>query len=237
MKFICTIVLFFIAGIYNRGICQLQPAHDHILVLNDEKDLPANAKKVGSVKGRAAPSPCGLERVFDNAIDKAKDRGGNIIVVKKVKEPSAMNNRMRLFADAYYADKVEPYIARQKKMLDSTLKAILPENAPYSLLYVSRRRNGLGTLVQYNLHADDDKLCRVKNGSTDTIKLYKEGRINLWARTESRKEVFIDMEPGKIYFLKCGVAMGLFVGHPDFYQVSSYYGIRAMLNQTGFNYQ
>lgn len=68
--------------------------------------------------------------------------------------------------------------------------------------------------MSYNLHMGDSLLCRVKNKSTMAIKLDKEMRTMLWARTEGRSEVPINVHFGHSYYLRCTVDMGAFVGHP-----------------------
>jgi hypothetical protein len=36
----------------------------------------------------------------------------------------------------------------------------------------------------------------------------------LWAKTESKVEIPVDIEFGKEYYLRCGMGMGIMVGRP-----------------------
>lgn len=84
----------------------------------------------------------------------------------------------------------------------------------YAKIYIYRP-NGIGPLVGYNLYLNDSLLFRVKNNSKQEIKIKKEGTHTLWAKTESKTEISIDIEFGKEYYLRCGVLMGVMVGRPQ----------------------
>jgi hypothetical protein len=56
---------------------------------------------------------------------------------------------------------------------------------------------------------------RVKNNSKFIVKLYQEGKTQIFGQTESRREVNIDVKFGKKYYLKSGIATGVFVGRPE----------------------
>ncbi len=86
------------------------------------------------------------------------------------------------------------------------------EGADYALLHVYR--SGGGALVSYNLYLGNDTLCRVKNNFAETVKVVKDGRNSLWAKTETKEEVPINIEFGKEYYIHCSIAMGFFVGRP-----------------------
>ena len=83
----------------------------------------------------------------------------------------------------------------------------------YAILNVYRF-GGAGSLVSYDLHLGDSVICRVSNNYKTTIRVKKDGLNSLWARTESKAEVPINVKMGKVYYLRCGLTMGVFVGHP-----------------------
>ena len=85
----------------------------------------------------------------------------------------------------------------------------------YATLYVFRQKNLVGSLVSYELHVNDSAVCRIKNNSKYVIHLDKPGEVELWARTEQKASVKINVELGKAYYLKCGVKTGLIEGRPE----------------------
>lgn len=86
---------------------------------------------------------------------------------------------------------------------------------PYAMLYVYRPRNMTGSLINYNLHMGDTVICRVKNNSKFAIKLTKMGPTEIWAENEQKIVFKINVKPGRNYYIKCGIKMGVFSGRPE----------------------
>jgi len=84
----------------------------------------------------------------------------------------------------------------------------------YALLHIYRVKSMAGAAIGYDLHLDNDVIFRVKNNSKTTIRVTSGGRKTLWAKTESRAELPIDIEMGQEYYILCGVGMGAVVGRP-----------------------
>ena len=76
-------------------------------------------------------------------------------------------------------------------------------------------------MVGYDLHLGDSTICRVKNNFKTTLHIKKEGLNTLWAKTEAKSEVSIDVKMGKTYYLRCGITMGAFVGRPKLALIDS----------------
>lgn len=90
----------------------------------------------------------------------------------------------------------------------------------YALLYVYRPKNFSGSAMSYDLKItnalfSDHPIGRVKNNSKFIVKLYQEGKTQLFAQTESKRAVLIDVKFGKKYYLKCGITIGVLVGRPE----------------------
>jgi hypothetical protein len=83
----------------------------------------------------------------------------------------------------------------------------------YALLHVYRS-GSVGALISYDLHLGDAVICRVSTKTKETIRVTQEGLKILWARTESKAELPIDIQFGKEYYICCGMKMGIFVGRP-----------------------
>ncbi len=55
---------------------------------------------------------------------------------------------------------------------------------------------------------------RAINNSGIEIKVTQKGLNTIWAKTEAKTELPIDVEFGREYYLRCTVGMGLMVGRP-----------------------
>lgn len=89
------------------------------------------------------------------------------------------------------------------------------DKTKYATIYIYRPRNYVGSIINYNIHLNDTVVCRIKNNTKYAIKVFKEGPSDLWAETEQKRKVHLDIKFGQSYYLKCGVTMGLFAGRPD----------------------
>jgi S-adenosylmethionine hydrolase len=113
-------------------------------------------------------------------------------------------------------------ILKTKRIIqkDTASTKIQADSVKYALLYVYRPGNFVGAIMSYNLKMTntlftDSIIGKVKNNSKFIVKLYQEGKTELWAKTESKKSVFINVKFGQKYYLKCGITMGIFVGRPN----------------------
>jgi hypothetical protein len=106
------------------------------------------------------------------------------------------------------------------KMTDSLSVGVQIDSTKYATLYVYRPSNFVGSFIGYNLHITnlaikDSIIGRAKNNSKFIVKVYQEGKTQIFAQTESKRAVNIDVKFGRKYFLKCGIATGIFVGRPQ----------------------
>ena len=84
----------------------------------------------------------------------------------------------------------------------------------YALLHLYRPKSMMGMAISYDLNLDDNVVFRVKNNSKTTIKITSEGLKTLWAKTETRVELPVDIRLGQEYYVQCGLGMGALVGRP-----------------------
>ena len=84
-----------------------------------------------------------------------------------------------------------------------------------AFLYIYRLRSFAGSAISYNIHLNDSVICRIKNDTKYIIKLFKEGPVQLWAETEQKDKINLDVHFGQEYFLKCGIKPGIMVGRPE----------------------
>lgn len=180
-----------------------------IEVLGVAEPIPEGAIKLGTVKigDTGFSTSCGWERVLAEAKNEARKAGGDLIKITAHEPPGFASSCHHISAVLLWADStiMAGVAKRREATVDSTWD--------YAMLYVYRS-GGVGPLVSYNLHLGDSMICRVKNKSTFEIKINQEMRTNLWARTEARSEVPLDVRFGHSYYLRCAVQMGAFVGQP-----------------------
>ncbi len=91
--------------------------------------------------------------------------------------------------------------------------AFLRPEWDYALLHIYRF-GGAGALVGYDIHLGDEVICRAKNKWKTTIEIRKYGHNMIWATTESKIELPINIEMGREYYVRCGIKMGIAVGRP-----------------------
>ena len=94
----------------------------------------------------------------------------------------------------------------------------------YALLHLYRPKSMVGMAISYNLQLGDEVVFRVKNNSKTTLKVTSAGLKTLWAKTETRTELPVNVKLGQEYYIRCGLGMGAFVGRPKLEQVDSQRG-------------
>jgi len=180
---------------------------DEVRLLGLQDPVPTDSEELGEVKigDSGFSTNCGWDLVIDNAKMEARKIGGNAIKITEHTPPSAMGSSChRITAKILKVENFDHIPA--SAVVDSSLI-----DADYALLHVYRHR-GLGSLISYDLHLGDTVICRVKNKWKETIKISKDGRNTLWAKTEAKAELPINIELGNEYYIRCSVKMGAFVG-------------------------
>jgi hypothetical protein len=84
-----------------------------------------------------------------------------------------------------------------------------------ALLHFYRPKSMVGAAISYNVKMDDEQLFRAKNNSRQTVRVTRVGLQTIRAKTESKSEIRIDIEPGREYYIRCDMKMGAFVGRPS----------------------
>ena len=178
-----------------------------VVVFSMDKAEPDGAEFLGQVKigDTGFSTNCSYDVVVDKAKLEARKVGGNAIKIVEHKMPSVMGSSChRITARILQVKDVENYILEEDEVV---------LDVDYAILNVYRY-GGSGAMVSYDLYLGDAVICRVRNNYKTTLHIKKDGLNTLWAKTESKSEVPIDIEMGKTYYLRCGITMGAFVGRP-----------------------
>ena len=180
-----------------------------VLVFGLDQAEPENAETLGTVKvGDAGfTTMCTYEIVIDKAKLEARKVGGNAIKIIKHSPPSGFGSSCHsITAKILKVEDFENYISDEKE-------TVIPD-IDFAILNVYRY-GGSGAMVNYDLYLGDSVICRVKNNFKTTLHITKDGLNSLWAKTEAKSEVPIDVKMGHTYYLRCGIKIGALVGRPD----------------------
>ncbi len=178
-----------------------------VVVIGLNQAEPEAAEVLGTVKiGETGfTTKCSYDIVIDKAKLEARKAGGNAIKIIEHKPPSAFGSSChRITATILHIENIEKFAPEEE---DTLL------DVDYAILNVYRY-GGTGAMVAYDLYLGDSVISRVRNNFKTTLHITKEGQNTLWAKTEAKSEVPIDIKMGRTYYLRCGISMGAFVGHP-----------------------
>jgi hypothetical protein len=208
-----TVLLFFNACSpkITTTLKKTYPALDYkqeVLVIELNQAEPQGAEQLGLVKigDTGFSKNCGYDVVIDKAKLEARKAGGNAIKIVQHTPPAAFGSSChQIKAKILRIENVDAYRPNEDE-------EVIP-GIDYAILNVYRY-SGPGFLVGYDLHLGDSVICRVMNNYKTTIHITKDGMNTLWARTEKKVEIPVNFKPGRTYYLRCGITMGAFVGHP-----------------------
>jgi hypothetical protein len=83
-----------------------------------------------------------------------------------------------------------------------------------ALLHIYRPKSFAGMAMSYNLHLNEWVIADVRNKSKATVRVTAPGTYTLWAKTESREELPVEIQMGREYYIRCSIGLGILVGRP-----------------------
>lgn len=178
---------------------------DGILILNKDS-IPTGAKKIGSVKEiNGFRVDCDYSQTLERICVDAFEKGGNAVVITRMKQPGVMISCFKIWADVY---KVPIANSKEKKrcrdaIYDSLIHTLIPENANYSLVYMYRP-NTYENNSDLTLYMDNEKITTLSIEDKTVVKITKPGSVKFWTRMILfETEETLNVEMGKVYFLRC----------------------------------
>ena len=214
--FFVSIVLLFIVGCAPRvalDIKTTQPPLSYnmeVVVIGLKEVVPESAQYIGTVKvgDSGFTVDCDYPIIIEKAEIEARKSGGNLLKITSHKTPGIMSTCHQITADIYHVEDLTLLgeMAEESAFFDST--------ANYAMLHVYRTGSA-GAFISYKVHLGDRELVPVKHNSEQSIMILQEGPNEIWAQTESRTAIPINVEFGRDYYLRCGITMGLLVGRPS----------------------
>jgi len=100
-----------------------------------------------------------------------------------------------------------------------------PASQEPATVIIYRKNSPSGFAVVYDVYADTKYITKVANNTYFSTKV-EPGLVTFNAMTEPPKvTASMNLEPGRTYYLKCGVSTGMWVGRPALEFVSESTGI------------
>ena len=183
-----------------------------VIVLSENEQAPDQAELLGSIKvgDNGLSTNCGFEQVLELATLEARKAGGNVLKITEHKLPSVMGSSChQIKADILRV--ADPSVIQKKADVE---EEVVDPNADYATIYVYRF-SGVGPIVSYDLYLGDDIICRVKNKWKQSVQVKSLGYNSVWAKTESKTEIPVNLKAGHEYYIRCGLKMGIMVGRPS----------------------
>lgn len=221
VRFICVIWMLCFCCTF-KATAASEKDTTQLIIVNIGEQLPEGAAFIGKIKaGDISSSRCDYDSTLESAKEKTIKKGGNVLRITKVSQPDGLHSCYRIYAEVYQIPNL-PVI--RDRLNNQTRQRLLADTASYALLYVYSPST-FGSTLPYNLHMDDSVICRMINGRSFIIKVDKPGKKKIWARTEVRDEVEIDVQAGKIYFIKCHLGIGIMLWRPHLKLMDAYIGL------------
>jgi len=94
-----------------------------------------------------------------------------------------------------------------------------------ALVYIYRVSAFFGGGVTYTVRAGDEEIVDLATGGYYPY-LAEPGEREFWARTEAKASTTEQLRAGETYYLRGGIGLGFFIGHPKLAFVSRVEGER-----------
>jgi len=145
---------------------------------------------------------CDYVAVISSIRHKAAALGGNLAHITSLKSPTFISSCYGVEADVYRVSDISPYLKLRAQPSADTA-------GQYAVLYVYRLKDTLLPSEGYNLHLGKDSiLCRIHGKTAHAFLVAQGGKVTVWAQTGVRRELTLNLEQGKSYYIRCGIASG-----------------------------
>ena len=187
-----------------------------VLVLEIDVPMPENAEVLGQIKigdtGFTTKNG-NYAAVLNIAKDETRKAGGNVVKITEHKSPDMLSSMHRIEADILRVDDLSVLSGEMSDMEVST-------HPDYAVIYFYREF-GAGALVSYDVYVGDTKVYRSKPDTKAEVKLYEDGAVEVWAKTESKEVLPLTVKKGMDYYISTSVSPGIMIGRPRMEIVSA----------------
>jgi hypothetical protein len=187
-----------------------------VLVLEIDAPMPENAEMLGQIKigdTGFTTKNSNYAAVLNIAKDQARQAGGNVVKITEHKSPDLFSSIHRIKADILRVDDLSVLSDDMSDMEVST-------HPDYAVIYFYRE-SGAGALVSYDVYVGDTKVYRSRPDTKAEVKLYEDGDVEVWAKTEAKEVLPLTVRKGRDYYIRTSVSPGIMIGRPDLEILSS----------------
>ncbi len=187
--------------------CFAQALKDTIIILPLKTAPTVTGHKIGHLKAgnNATQTHCDYEALVLDAKEQAAKMGGNVVKITELIPPALVSRCYKIKAEVYYAPSFRDSVLASLNAAPSEPAT----SAPHATLRLYRLRDTVAFSTAYFLHLDGDTIIgKAKSRWAQEIKLYKDGPVTLWAKTEARKELKLEVNAGETYYIRCGLVKG-----------------------------
>ncbi|MCR9182267.1 MAG: hypothetical protein NXH73_05020 [Flavobacteriaceae bacterium] len=191
-----------------------------------EMKVPENSQYVGEIefKDTAFTQKCSYEDVIEQSKQIARESGANLIHIIESKEPGMGTSVCYRMKAKLYRNVDFETLEVIKEKISLRYKSQLPEDADYAKVYFYRPSLSYGFLVGYKVRYQDSIIGRLRNGEKFEFKTKEFGYREFKAMTENESSIYLNIQPGGEYFVKCAIKAGFLVGVPTMEEKDSYRG-------------
>ena len=180
-----------------------------VLVLDMAAPMPENAGVIGQIKigdtGFTTKNG-NYAAVLNIAKDEARKAGGNVVKITEHKSPDMLSSMHRIKAVILRVDDLSV-------LSDDISDVEVSTHPDYAVIYFYRE-SGAGALVSYDVYVGDTKVYRSRPNTNAEVKLYEEGDVEVWAKTEAKEVLPLTIRKGSDYFVRTSVSAGIMIGRP-----------------------
>ncbi len=193
---------------------------EKIYVIHSEELLPLTTRYLGELKSRNSGfgNDCGYEEVLAKAKEVARSKGANIIALSSVKTPNLRSACYKISGRLLYADDeaqlqlLDDQLAERNKLSAAQLD---PE---YALINFYRPAYYPGSFINYLISDEAGQVIgKLKNNSAFRHTTSKNGLLTFQAG--AGETISIQVQPGQVYYLRCGTKPGFPKAKPELYLV------------------
>lgn len=187
-----------------------------VLILDVDAPMPEKAEVLGQIKigdtGFTTKNG-NYAAVLTIAREQARQAGGNVVKITEHKSPDMQSSIHRIKADILRVDDLSA-------LSDDTSDPVVSAHPDYAVIYFYRE-SGAGAFVSYDVYVGATKVYRSRPNTSAEVKLYEEGDIEIWAKTEAKEVLPLTVKKGCDYYIRTSVSAGIVIGHPRIEIVSS----------------
>lgn len=220
--FIAIWTIIILAGCSPKITSSITSAHTplgndaEVLVLEVDAPMPEKVEVLGQIKigdtGFTTKNG-NYAAVLTIAREQARQAGGNVVKITEHKFPDMLSSMHRIKADILRVDDLSV-------LSDDSSDQVVSAHPDYAVIYFYRE-TGVGAFVSYDVYVGDMKVYRSRPNTSAEVKLYEEGDIEIWAKTEAKEVLPLTVKKGCDYYIRTSVSAGIVIGHTRIEIVSS----------------